>query len=177
MRHDILRCFRVAGDRRIVRFVSCRGACSSRFGTDKSDYIDQQNLVSRLDSRATVHNNDYIGAASYNIFAGVFVATIFGAAFFFDLFWPERTESAAVRLAWKICSVLAIFFVGASAFELTVITATHSAFVSGVDVSRGEDLAGEFQKDGGAPLKYRKNARAVAAVVFLWPGFLFTIWR
>jgi hypothetical protein len=50
------------------------------------DYVDQQKFVSNLDRDVTVHNNNFIGIASYNIFVGIFVATIFGAAFFFDLF-------------------------------------------------------------------------------------------
>lgn len=60
------------------------------------------------------HNNDYIGMASYNIFAGIFVAFIFGAAFFFDLFWPARHEDRGIRLAWKGTSVAACIIMFAS---------------------------------------------------------------
>jgi hypothetical protein len=67
-----------------------------------------------------VHNDDFIGIASYNIFVGISVATIFGAAFFFDLFWPERAESVPVRLAWKICSVVVSIMALADVLALTV---------------------------------------------------------
>ncbi|KAE8420869.1 hypothetical protein BDV36DRAFT_281104 [Aspergillus pseudocaelatus] len=66
-----------------------------------------------------VHNNSFIGAASYNIFVGISVATIFGAAFFFDLFWPDRHESTSVRLAWKICAVVVSVMMLSSALVMT----------------------------------------------------------
>ena len=67
-----------------------------------------------------VQNNDIVGIASYNIFIGIAVATIFGSGFFFDLFWPERTESKFVRLAWKICSLLVSIMALGDALALTV---------------------------------------------------------
>lgn len=140
--------------------------------TDRADYIDEQDFVKRLDPNAYVYNNDYIGAASYNIFAGIFVAFIFGAAFFFDLFWPLRYESQGVRWAWKVCGVLAVLIHLASALTLTVITATHRGYVTGVSKERGRYLVGQFHKDDGTPLDYKHNPRAVAAVVFVWLGWV-----
>ena len=67
-----------------------------------------------------VHNNDIVGIFSYNIFVGIAVATIFGSGFFFDLFWPERHESASVKLAWKISSLVVSFMALADALALTV---------------------------------------------------------
>ncbi|OJD32145.1 gpi ethanolamine phosphate transferase 2 [Diplodia corticola] len=137
-----------------------------------SDYVDQQSFVAKHNPDAYVFNNDYIGAASYNIFVGIYVATIFGSGFFFDLFWPERYESPAVKLAWRICSVLACVFALASALTLTIITATHSAYVTGVDAPEATRLLEAY---GGSPMRYRKNGRAIASVVFLWPGFVATV--
>lgn len=136
------------------------------------DYIDEQKHVHSLNPNAYVYNNDYVGAASYNIFAGVFVATIFGAAFFFDLFWPERYESKSVRIAWKVCGVLAVIFHLAAALELTIITATHQGYVTGVSAQEGARLVGTFHKDDGTPLNYKKNPRALAAIVFVWLGWI-----
>lgn len=87
------------------------------------DYVDQQNSIKgRSGHRAHVHNDDFVGIASYNIFVGIAVATIFGSGFFFDLFWPERYESPAVKLAWKICSVVVSFMALADAIAMTVGT-------------------------------------------------------
>ena len=76
-----------------------------------------------------VQNNDIIGITSYNIFVGIAVATIFGSGFFFDLFWPERMESKAVRLAWKIFSLVVSIMALGDALALTVslrLAAKHS---------------------------------------------------
>jgi hypothetical protein len=98
----------------------------------------------------------------------VFVATIFGAAFFFDLFWPLRKESNAVQIAWRVCSVLAVIFVFASALNLTIILATHRAILTGVV---GQEV--RFKP----VLVYKKNGEAIASVVLVWIGWLFTMWR
>lgn len=132
------------------------------------DYVDQQAFVESRDPSASLHNNDYIGAASYNIFVGIYVATIFGSAFFFDLFWPERHESPAVKLAWRLCSLLAIALTLASALALSVITATHAAYVTGVAPARARTLVAAYN---GSPLQYRRNGRSIASLVFLWLGF------
>ncbi|USP78662.1 uncharacterized protein yc1106_05936 [Curvularia clavata] len=136
-----------------------------------SDYVDQQKFVSKIDSNVTVHNNNFIGIASYNIFVGIFVATIFGAAFFFDLFWPERYESRSVKISWKICSVLACMFTLSCALAYTYIVATQSAYVSGTNAANARRLLALY---GGSPMKYSHNGRAIASVVFLWPGMVFT---
>lgn len=138
-----------------------------------SDYVDEQDYIKgNSNGAAYEYNNDYIGVASYNIFAGVFVATIFGAAFFFDLFWPARHESPAVKLAWRICGILACVMVFADALALTIITATHSAYITGVSAAEGERLLDGYN---GSNLSYKQNGRAVASVVFIWPGFLSTV--
>ncbi|KAL6703815.1 hypothetical protein ACN47E_009034 [Coniothyrium glycines] len=135
-----------------------------------SDYVDQQRFVSQYPGE-TVHNNDFVGIASYNIFVGVYVATVFGAAFFFDLFWPERHESQAVKMAWTVCSVCACLFTLSCALAYTYIVATGSAHVTGPNAAAGQALLAKY---GGSPLKYRDNGRAVASVVFLWPGMVAT---
>jgi hypothetical protein len=111
---------------------------------------------------------------SADIFVGVFVATIFGAAFFFDLFWPERYESPSVKIAWKACAVFACMLALADALAYTDIVATRSAYVTGTNAAETQMLLAEY---GGSPLAYRHNGRAIASVVFLWPGMIFTVVR
>ena len=82
--------------------------------------MDQQDGIESRHPGSHVHNDDFVGIASYNIFIGIAVSTIFGAAFFFDLFWPERTESRSVRMAWKISSVTVSLLALADAIALTV---------------------------------------------------------
>lgn len=148
--------------------------CSESVGTAAlSDYVDQQAFVEKLNNTAAIYNDDFVGIASYNIFVGIAVATIFGAAFFFDLFWPERHESRAVRLAWKICAVAVTFMCFADAIALTVIVATRHAYISGVDSSEATRLLELSQKHPN--FYYRHNPKAIAAVVLLWPGMIATI--
>lgn len=84
------------------------------------DYLDQQSQLQGQHPGVFIHNNDFIGAASYNIFAGISVAFIFGGAFFFDLFWPERHEDRGIRWAWKGCAVLESLIMLSSALAMTV---------------------------------------------------------
>lgn len=130
-----------------------------------------------LDPSAYVYNNDYIGVASFNIFAGVFTAFIFGAAFFFDLFWPARKEDHGIRVAWKACGVMSCVFTLASALAMTVIVALRSAYVTGVSAERAEEMLQQYAKYSATPLQYKENGRAVASVVFIWPGWVATVAR
>lgn len=148
---------------------------SESLGTDVlSDYVDQQKYLKGRNSDAYEYNNDYVGIASYNIFAGIFVAFVFGAAFFFDLIWPERHEDKGIRDAWKICAVVASIFYLASAIGMTVITATRSAYVTGIGARESATLLAGYKKSSETPLSYKANGRAVAAVVFAWLGWVST---
>lgn len=128
-----------------------------------------------MNENATINNNDFVGAFSYNIFVGVYVATIFGSAFFFDLFWPERKQVRGVKIAWRVTSVLAILFNLAAALLLTIILATHSASITGVDAAQARSLLERSKPN--EPLQYKHNKRGIASVVFIWLGLLGTIAR
>ncbi|KAI9725998.1 MAG: hypothetical protein M1834_009446 [Cirrosporium novae-zelandiae] len=157
--------------------ISC--VVSESLGTAAlSDYVDQQSQLENLRNAdpprfgATEYNDDFVGIASYNIFVGIYVATIFGAGFFFDLFWPERYESKSVKIAWRVCAILASIMCLASALALTVIVATRHAYVTGIDAAYAMTI---LKKYSAAPFQYRHNGRAVASVVFIWLGLVGTI--
>ena len=122
-RHDTLRGLRISWHCGIVGYVAPPSTLYTFADCSilQTDYVDQQDgITTRSHTQAHVHNDDFVGIASYNIFVGIAVATIFGSGFFFDLFWPERRESKSVRLAWKICSVVVSFMALADAIALTV---------------------------------------------------------
>jgi len=134
-----------------------------------SGYAHQQgNLeaTTGVDSPPTVINNKIVNTFAYNIFVGVYVAIIFGSAFFFDLFWPERREVSGVRIAWRICSVLACCFTLSSALLLTVTLVTHRAVLVGP--------AGNVELE--PPLVSRNKGEAIASLVLVWTGWLATCW-
>lgn len=137
------------------------------------DYVKQQSRIERLHSSAAVHNDDFVGIASYNIFVGIAVATVFGAAFFFDLFFPERYEPRNIRWSWRLSALFVTLLTFADAIALTVIVATGNAWIS----ANSQDAAAIAQKDLNPPLRYRDNGRAIASVVFLWIGLVGTIAR
>ncbi|KAG9034564.1 hypothetical protein FRB95_013017 [Tulasnella sp. JGI-2019a] len=131
--------------------------CSESIGTAAlSDYVGQQDYVANL-SNVTIYNDDFVSIASYNIFVGIAVATIFGAAFFFDLFWPERHESRAVKISWKISAVVVCIMAFADAIALAAIVATRSAYLSGSGAAQAASL---MQQHFNPPLEYRKNGRS-----------------
>ncbi|EHY55833.1 hypothetical protein ABEF92_000632 [Exophiala dermatitidis] len=136
-----------------------------------SDYVKQQSTIESLHSSASVHNDDFVGIASYNIFVGIAVATIFGAAFFFDLFFPERYEPRNIRWAWRISALVVTIMTLADALALTVIVATGNAWIA----ADSEDARLIAQERINPPLVYRHNGRAVASVVFVWIGLCGTI--
>ena len=135
--------------------------------------MDQQSDIERLHSSAAVHNDDFVGIASYNILVGISVATIFGAAFFFDLFFPTRYEPMNIRWAWRISAVVVCVMAFADAVAFTVITATGNAWISAGDA----DAAAIAREHLDPPLTYRHNGKAVASVVLLWLGLVATIAR
>jgi len=138
-----------------------------------ADYVNQQDEIERLHSSAAVHNDDFVGIASYNIFVGIAVATIFGAGFFFDLFFPERYEPKNIRWSWRISALVVTLMAFADAIALTVIVATGNAWIS-ADTQDAADIA---RQKLSPPLRYRDNGRAIASVVFLWVGLVGTVAR
>lgn len=57
------------------------------------------------------------------------------------------------------------------ALAYTYIIAAKSAYVTGTDSANATRLLSEY---GGSPMRYASNGRAIASVVFLWPGMIFT---
>ena len=135
------------------------------------DYVKEQSQIEKLHSSATVHNDDFVGIASYNIFCGVTVATVFGAGFFFDLFFPERYEPKGIRWAWRLAAVFVTLCTIADALAFTIIVASGNSWIS-ADSADAVQIALE-QLD--PPLVYKHNGRAIAATVFLWIGMVATV--
>lgn len=78
-----------------------------------------------------------------------------------------------MRIAWKVCGVLAAIFHLASALTLTVITSTRQSHIRNdkiLTVGQEQYWWDQYSKHAEAPLDYKKNGRAVAAVVFAWLG-------
>jgi hypothetical protein len=108
-----------------------------------------------------MYNNDYVGIGSFNIFVGVFVATIFGAAFFFDLFWPERTESRAVKRAWRVRAAVYVY-------------RRHAARVChGRGCGGGRDVAAGVREEQSACVQAESEGGRECCVLVAWDGVYF----
>lgn len=142
-----------------------------------SDYLDQQDSLQRKFPGINVFNNDYIGIASYNIFIGVFAATVFGAAFFFDLFWPDRYEPRWVQNMWMGGAIFVSIAGLADALAYTVILTLHGEIISNFNLNDPALIETLTREENKTPILYRRSGRAVASVVFLWVGWVSTVAR
>lgn len=159
-----------------IAMIFC--VCSESVGTAAlDDYVHQQrNFEKSFTPRGpSIFNNDFVGIASYNIFVGIAVATVFGAAFFFDLIWPERFEPLWVKKAWKIAAVTVCVMVLGDALAFTVIVARNTAHFLNVEPSVGQAVLDSPDFDSANPNRvYRHNSYCVASVVLLWLGLVGT---
>lgn len=137
-----------------------------------SDYLDQQSVLEGRFPGLGIFNNDYIGIASFNIFVGVFAAIVFGAGFFFDLFFPDRYEPRWVQNMWMGSAIFASVAGLGDALAYTVILCLHEEKVSNYNVNDPELVAALNQARGKTPILYRRSGRAIASVVFLWVGWV-----
>lgn len=151
---------------------------SESLGTDVlSNYIDQQDRLQNRFPGLYVFNNDYIGIASYNIFVGILAATIFGAAFFFDLFFPDRYEPRWVQNMWMGFAIFCIVAGLGDALAYTVILSMRGLKFRHFD-RKDPSLLDALARDANkTPVLYRKSGRAVASVVFLWVGWVCAVAR
>ena len=118
--------------------------------------------------------SDLVGSLGFNIFSGIFLALFFGAALFFDLFWPERREAPCIQWAWKMGAAASSMFQLAACLAMTVIVADHGINFRGASTQQEREIRSNWN---GPSLAYRNDGRALGAVVTGWVGWLFTLWR
>ncbi|TFK35283.1 hypothetical protein BDQ12DRAFT_612085 [Crucibulum laeve] len=145
--------------------------CTATYSLSK--YEDHQDNIERFSQfRAQVHNNDIIAAEVLTIVFCVFVATLFGADFFFLVFWPRRVYPRWYDKTKRVLAVGITMGVAAAALMSTIVIAKHSERITGVP----EDTAGQYAEFFfRPPLRYRSWAVNIAYVVLLWLGLLATI--
>ncbi|KAF7970291.1 hypothetical protein HWV62_24414 [Athelia sp. TMB] len=118
-----------------------------------------------------LHNDDIIAAEVIIIVFCVFVATLFGADFFFLLFFPRRIYPRWYNITRKLLAVGIALGVLAGALMSSVVVARNSAFITGVDERTRINLITLYYRP---PLKYSLYSTNIAYVVLTWIGFLCT---
>lgn len=142
-----------------------------------SDYIDQQNSLQKRFPGIDVYNDDFVGIASYNVFVGVFAAFVFGAAFFFDLFFPERYEPRWVQNLWMGCAIFTCLAATGDALGYTIILCLKGEHIN-YYLPDDPELRKDIERaHNSTPILYRHSGRAIASVVFLWLGWACAIAR
>jgi hypothetical protein len=154
----------------LAMLICLAAECTCTYSLDKYEDL-QKHVESFSGHRAHLYNNDIIDAEITTIVFCVMVATLFGADFFFLLFFPRRRYPSWYTITKKIFAVVITMGVFAAAVMSTVVIARNSAIISGVSQQEAQDLTNLYFRP---PLKYNKWAVNIAYVCVLWPGFIAT---
>jgi hypothetical protein len=149
------------------------GECMATDTLDK--YLELQNQVSIYQPGASLFNNDIVGVGAFTIFAGVYTATVFGAMFFFLLFWPALSETVMWFRIKAAASIFAILAVLGAAISSTIIVATRNAYLIPSPNGDFQALQAAFSNPR-PPFVYKHYAYVYPWLIFTWIGWLFTIW-
>jgi hypothetical protein len=99
----------------VLSFVKCTATYSL------AKYQSHQSRIATLSNyTAQVHNNDLFAAACTTIVFCVLVATLFGADFFFLVFWPRRRYPLWYNVAKVILAVGITLGMAAASLMTTV---------------------------------------------------------
>jgi len=155
----------------LAMLISLAAECTATYSLSK--YEDHQTHIEKASNfTAHVHNNDLIAAEVLTIVFCVFVATLFGADFFFLLFWPKRSYPRWYNITKKILAVgITAGMLAAAIMSNTVIT-RHSEFITGVSPQIAQDYVNIYFRP---PLEYKKWSVNIAYLVLLWIAWVFTL--
>ncbi|KAK1227471.1 hypothetical protein PQX77_009534 [Marasmius sp. AFHP31] len=154
----------------LAMLIGLAAECTATYSLSKYEK-QQEHIENWTGGRATVKNNDIIDAEILTIIFCVFVATIFGADFFFLLFFPRRRYPSWYVRTKKAMAVVISAGMLAAALMSTIVVATGEADVRDVGPEEAQALTDLFFRP---PLQYNKWAVNIAYVCLLWPAFLAT---
>lgn len=119
--------------------------CTATYSLSK--YEDLQSNVERLSGHiAALHQNDLIASEVLTIVFCVFVATLFGADFFFLLFFPKRRYPRWYNATKKGLAIGITIGLLAAAIMSTVVVADHKAFITGVTQDEANALVAHYYR-------------------------------
>ncbi|KAF9254113.1 hypothetical protein L218DRAFT_968409 [Marasmius fiardii PR-910] len=154
----------------LAMLICLAAECTATYSLDK--YQDLEKHVEHWPgSQAHLFRRDIYGAQVMTIVFCVLVATLFGADFFFLLFFPRRRYPSRYTITKKILAVFITVGVFASALMSTIVIARNSAIISRVSATEAQALTDLFFRP---PLQYKKWAVNIAWVCLLWLGFIST---
>ncbi|KAF9534081.1 hypothetical protein CPB83DRAFT_730261, partial [Crepidotus variabilis] len=155
----------------VAMLVALVAECVATYSLSK--YENHQTHIENMSNRtAAVHNNDLIDAAIVTIVFCVMVATIFGADFFFLVFWPRRRYPGWYNTIKKLLAVIITLGMAVAALVSTIVVATRSAYITGVDDATTRSYTDVYFRP---PLTYRHFWQNILWVVMLWLAFIATV--
>ncbi|KAF6746987.1 hypothetical protein DFP72DRAFT_921235 [Ephemerocybe angulata] len=162
---------------KIAMSVSLAAECTATYSLSKynshQSHIESYPFPSASPVQATENNESLIRAAISTIVFCVFVATVFGADFFFLLFFPRRRYPLWWHRLRSGAAVVVMLGVFASAVASTVVIATQEATIYGPGVT--EDVRQQvIQAYARPPLRYRTWPQNIAWAVLVWLAFALT---
>ncbi|GAA5988744.1 hypothetical protein JCM5350_002923 [Sporobolomyces pararoseus] len=134
-----------------------------------SKYEDLQDHVEDRYAPAHLYNNDIIDMEITTIVFCVFVATLFGADFFFLLQFPKRRYPDWYQNTKKFFAIVITTGIFAAALGSTIVIAKNSAQIVHVSPEIARQAAEYYYRP---PLQYNKWAVNIAYVVLLWIGWV-----
>lgn len=157
------------------RFVAYQAAmliclaaeCTATYSLSK--YEDLQDHVEGRFAPAHLYNNDILDMEITTIVFCVFVATLFGADFFFLLQFPKRRYPDWYQSLKKFFAIVITTGVFAAALGSTIVVARNSAQIVHVSPEVAREAAEYYFRP---PLQYNKWAVNIAYIVLLWIGWV-----
>lgn len=128
-----------------------------------------KNLRTHIDDfsshAAHVHNSDIMASAILSMIFPTFLSLLLNAEYFLLLFWPGKRFPKGY-IAFKKWG-LAVVTIGMLTTILlsTIVVATHSASISGVDAVTAQQLIDLYFRP---PFKYRSWAQNIVWLVLMW---------
>ncbi|OJJ95621.1 hypothetical protein ASPACDRAFT_47511 [Aspergillus aculeatus ATCC 16872] len=135
-----------------------------------AEYLNQRSYLLGLVPKAEIHDNAYIGAASYSICSSFLSALILLIVLIIQVL--RRTIAYRVLI---VCAVVPSLIGFTNAITLTIITATKVVSFGDSVGPRVTTYLDDAADSDGVPLEYRKDAVSIAAVVITWVGWAFSV--
>jgi hypothetical protein len=126
---------------KLAMFACLAAECAATYSLNK--YEKLQVHAEALSSTVHLENNDLINAEITTIVFCVLVACLFGADFFFLVFFPRRTYPTWYNITKRVCAVVITTGVFVSALISTWVVACREAILTGMTA---QELAATFPR-------------------------------
>ncbi|GAA6009572.1 uncharacterized protein JCM10292_006683 [Rhodotorula paludigena] len=151
----------------LAMLICLAAECTATYSYAK--YEDLEEHVENAFPPADLNRTNIMGFHISTIVFCVFVATIFGADFFFLLMFPRHVFPRWYQTTKKALAVFITAGVFACALGATIVIARQSATITGVPQSTIDAATDLYFRP---PLEYRSWAVNIAWICLIWPGFI-----